>query len=49
MPKKDFIAQLLGLEDVILKDFKRTDTQMTLFIEKERRDCTCPHCGTVTN
>lgn len=49
MPKKDFIAQLLGLEDVILKDIKRADSQMVLFIEKERRDCTCPHCGTVTN
>ena len=49
MPNQDFIAQLLGLEDVILKDIKKTDSMMTLFIEKPRRDCSCPHCGTVTS
>lgn len=49
MPTNDFISELLGLEDVIIKDFRKSSDLTEVFIEKPRRDCTCPHCGTVTN
>ena len=38
MPNHDFISDILGLEDVILKDVKKFDSQIILFIEKPRSE-----------
>ena len=48
MPIYDFITELLELEDIILKDFSFTDTEIHLSFSLKRKPTICPCCGFIT-
>ena len=48
MPTYDFISKLLELEDIILKDFSFTDTEIHLSFSLKRKPTVCPCCGFIT-
>ncbi len=48
MPTYDFITELLELEDIILKDFSFTDTEIHLSFSLKRKPTICPCCGFIT-
>lgn len=49
MPTSNYIADLLGLEDVIIKKVTSTDTENHIYFTIKRRPHTCPHCSFITN
>ena len=49
MPISNYIADLLGLEDVIIKNVESTDTENHVYFTLKRRPHTCPHCSAVTD
>lgn len=48
MPTYDFITELLELEDIILKDFSSTNTEMHISFSLKRKPTVCPCCGFIT-
>lgn len=48
MPTSDFIAKLLELEDVIVKDISSSNTELHISFTLKRRPHTCPHCHSIT-
>jgi len=48
MPIYDFITELLELEDIILKDFTSTNTEIHLYFSLMRKPTVCPCCGFIT-
>ena len=48
MPTPDYIADLLGLEDVIIKNIVSNDTENHVYFTLKRRPHTCPSCSFVT-
>lgn len=48
MPTYDFITELLELEDIILKDFSFTDTEIHFSFSLKRKPTVCPCCGFIT-
>ena len=48
MPTPDYIADLLGLEDVIIKNIVSNDTENHVYFTLKRRPHTCPACSFVT-
>ena len=48
MPTYDFITELLELEDIILKDFSFTDTEIHISFSLKRKPTVCPCCGFIT-
>ena len=49
MLNKDYTAQMLNLEDVIITDVKNISDQLHVYIELPRTEHTCPACGAVTD
>ena len=49
MLNKDYIQELVGLEDVIVKDVKNINGNLHLFIQMEHRIHNCPCCSTKTS
>jgi transposase len=49
MLQNDFTAKLLDMEHMIFRDVEHTATSVHLSVEMERRVCTCPDCGTLTD
>ena len=49
MLTKDFTAQFLNLEDVIITNVENILDQLHIYIELPRRKHICPHCGTETD
>lgn len=45
---KDFSAELLGLQEVIVTAVEHTDEQLSICVELLRREHICPACGTQT-
>lgn len=45
---KDFSAELLGLQEVIVTAVEHTDEQLSICVELPRREHICPACGTQT-
>ncbi len=48
MPTYDFITELLELEDIILKDFSFTVTEIHISFSLKRKPTVCPCCGFIT-
>ena len=48
MPTYDFITELLELEDIILKDFSFTNTEIHISFSLKRKPTICPCCGFIT-
>ena len=48
MPIPNYIADLLGLEDVIIKKIETNDTENHVFFTLKRRPHTCPNCSSIT-
>lgn len=48
MPTYDFITKLLELEDIIIKDFSSTNTEIHLTFTLKRKPTVCPCCGFIT-
>ena len=48
MPTYDFITELLELEDIILKDFSFTNTEIHISFSLKRKPTICPRCGFIT-
>ena len=48
MPIYDFITELLELEDIILKDFSFTNTEIHISFSLKRKPTICPCCGFIT-
>lgn len=48
MPTYDFITKLLELEDILLKDFSSTDTEIHISFSLKRKPTVCPCCGFIT-
>ena len=48
MPTPNYIADLLGLEDVIIKKIETNDTENHVFFTLKRRPHTCPNCASIT-
>ena len=48
MPTYDFITELLELEDIILKDFSFSDTEIHISFSLKRKPTVCPCCGFIT-
>ena len=49
MLTKDFIAELIGLEELIVLDVKNVFGQLHIYGKMEQRIHTCPSCGTETS
>ena len=49
MLMKDYTAEFLNLEDVIVTNVENISDQLHIYIELPRRNHVCPCCGTVTN
>ena len=49
MLQTDFIAKVLDMEHMILKEVETFSNQIVLHVEMERRICECPACRTLTN
>lgn len=49
MPTSDFIAKLLEMEDLIVKDISSSDTELHISFSLKRRPHPCPHCHSVTD
>lgn len=49
MLNKDYTAQLLNLEDVIITDVKNVSDQLHIYLELPRKEHVCPACGAITN
>ena len=45
---KDFSAELLGLQGVIVTEVVDTDGQLCICVELPRKEHICPACGTQT-
>ncbi len=43
-----FTEELLGLQDIIVKNVQQTDKSIKIFIELQRREQDCPCCGAST-
>jgi transposase len=48
MSQENIIKELIGLQDVIVKDLEQNEKEIVLYIELERKIHTCPCCGTTT-
>ena len=48
MPTPDYTADLLGLEDVIIKKIETNDTENHVYFTLKRRPHTCPNCSYIT-
>ena len=49
MPNTDFISNLLEIKDLIVDNIESSDSDIHLYFHLERRDVSCPFCGSVTN
>lgn len=49
MPNNDFISNILEIKDLIVTNVESNSEEIHIYFKIERRDHTCPGCGTVTN
>ena len=49
MLPNDFTAKLLDMEHMNFLNVEHSPTTVTITVEMERRTCSCPNCGTLTN
>ena len=49
MLNNDYISNLLEIIDMIIPTPKSTPDEHHIYFKLKRKDCQCPHCGTLTN
>ena len=49
MPNTNFISNLLEIKDLIVDNIEFFNSDIHLYFHLERRDVSCPFCGSVTN
>ena len=49
MPNKDFISDILEMEDLIITNVQSDNEEMHIYFKLGRKDHVCPNCGTVTD
>ena len=49
MLNNDYISNLLEIKDLFITKLESTPDEHHIYFKLKRKDCQCPHCGTLTN